>query len=519
MSDTIRVTLPDGSVREVAAGTTSRQVAEGIGAGPRAGGRWPPRWTASVRDLDRPIERGRLPRHPHRSRSRGARGAAPLLGPRPRDRGARALSRCRYRLRPADRGRLLLRLRGATAVHARGPGADRSEDGRGREAPTTRSCARSWTATRPTAASPTIRSSSSGSPSWATTRPSRVYTDGPFTDLCRGPARPEHRAAQAFQAAPRRRAPIGGATSSGRCSSGSTAPPGSRRRTSTPTSTGSRRRASATTGCSGEQLDLFSISEVVGPGLVLWHPQGCDDQVAADPRGRGRQRRQWLRPRLHAQRHPRGAVPDLGAPAALRREPVSAHGGRRRRVGGRALPGEADELPDARAHLQEPAAELPRPAAPAERSGQRLPEREVGHAARPAAGARPQHGRRAHLLHAWTRSRTRSSSAWTRWTGWCGQTFGFELDFEISTRPEERLGERRDLGPRGGDRCSERWSGRGFRIGSTRAAARSTGPRSTSSSGTRSAGCGRGPRSSSTSTCRSGSSSSTPGRTTGRTGR
>ncbi|MGH7513093.1 MAG: TGS domain-containing protein, partial [Gemmatimonadales bacterium] len=30
---TIRVTLPDGSVREVPAGTTSRQVAEGIGPG------------------------------------------------------------------------------------------------------------------------------------------------------------------------------------------------------------------------------------------------------------------------------------------------------------------------------------------------------------------------------------------------------------------------------------------------------------------------------------------------------
>ncbi len=45
-----------------------------------------------------------------------------------------------------------------------------------------------------------------------------------------------------------RPAPTGGATRDARCCSGSTAPPGSRRRTSRPTSTGWRRPASATTG-------------------------------------------------------------------------------------------------------------------------------------------------------------------------------------------------------------------------------------------------------------------------------
>ena len=34
---TVQVTLPDGSQREAPAGTTSRQIAEGIGPGPGAG--------------------------------------------------------------------------------------------------------------------------------------------------------------------------------------------------------------------------------------------------------------------------------------------------------------------------------------------------------------------------------------------------------------------------------------------------------------------------------------------------
>ena len=55
MSATIRVTLPDGSVREVPSGTTSRQVAEGIGAG-LARAALAARVNGVVRDLDRPLE-------------------------------------------------------------------------------------------------------------------------------------------------------------------------------------------------------------------------------------------------------------------------------------------------------------------------------------------------------------------------------------------------------------------------------------------------------------------------------
>jgi threonyl-tRNA synthetase len=52
---TIRLTLPDGSVREVPAGTTSREVAQSIGAG-LARAAIAARVDGQIRDLDRPIE-------------------------------------------------------------------------------------------------------------------------------------------------------------------------------------------------------------------------------------------------------------------------------------------------------------------------------------------------------------------------------------------------------------------------------------------------------------------------------
>jgi threonyl-tRNA synthetase len=55
VSDPIRITLPDGSVREVPRGTTARQLAEGIGAG-LARAALAARVNGAVRDLDRPLE-------------------------------------------------------------------------------------------------------------------------------------------------------------------------------------------------------------------------------------------------------------------------------------------------------------------------------------------------------------------------------------------------------------------------------------------------------------------------------
>src|SRR5205823_5766946 len=55
MSSTIRVTLPDASVREVPAGTTSRQIAEAIGPG-LARAALAARVNGAVWDLDRPLD-------------------------------------------------------------------------------------------------------------------------------------------------------------------------------------------------------------------------------------------------------------------------------------------------------------------------------------------------------------------------------------------------------------------------------------------------------------------------------
>src|SRR5439155_985784 len=101
--------------------------------------------------------------------------------------------------------------------------------------------------------------------------------------------------------------------------------------------------------------------------------------------------------RVHAARDARAAVSALGAPPALRRKPVPADGGGRGGGRGRAVSGEADELPDAHSHLRLAAAQLPRPPDPARGNRQRVSQRALRDAARHAARARAHDGRRAHL--------------------------------------------------------------------------------------------------------------------------
>ena len=209
MSAHVRVTLPDGSVREVPAGTTPRAVAEAIGAG-LARAALAARVDGAVWDLDRPLEGDALAILTERDPEALdvlRHSAAHVLATAVRE----LLPERRDRLRPADRGRLLLRLRGATARSR--PRTSRGSRPRWREVArreTTRSCARWWTGPRPTAGSPTTRSSSSASRELGDDETITVYTDGPFLDLCRGPARPRHRPAQALQAAPRRRRLLAG---------------------------------------------------------------------------------------------------------------------------------------------------------------------------------------------------------------------------------------------------------------------------------------------------------------------
>ena len=69
-------------------------------------------------------------------------------------------------------------------------------------------------------------------------------------------------------------APTGAATRSTRCSSASTARPGRRRQSSTATCSGWKRLRRRDHRRLGRELDLFSVSEEIGPGLILWHPKG-----------------------------------------------------------------------------------------------------------------------------------------------------------------------------------------------------------------------------------------------------
>ena len=82
---------------------------------------------------------------------------------------------------------------------------------------------------------------------------------------------------------------------------------------------------------------------------------------------------------------------------------------------------------------------VPRPAAPLRRGLDAAPQRARRHAARPAARAARHPGRRAHLLHGRSRSRTRSSRA-LDYAAYLYELFGLEARFELSTRPDNKLG-------------------------------------------------------------------------------
>ena len=96
----------------------------------------------------------------------------------------------------------------------------------------------------------------------------------------------------------------------------------------------------------GKQLDLFSIQELAGPGLIFWHPKGgiirkeMEDWMRDSTEAR-------LLSRVHAAC---GAAPTLlyvWARRLLRAEYVRLHGTGRRRI-----PRQADELPGSHPYLQ-----------------------------------------------------------------------------------------------------------------------------------------------------------------------
>jgi threonyl-tRNA synthetase len=272
VSDRVRVTLPDGSVREVAAGTTARTVAESIGPG-LARAAVAARVDGAVWDLDRPIE--------------GDVSLAILT-----DRDPDALEVLRH-----SAAHVL-----ATAVRDLFPGAaigfgppiedgfyydfevprpftpedlERIEARMGEVAqadyPFVREVVDRQAANRRFADDPLKleRISELGDHETIT-----VYTDGPFTDLCRGPHIPRTSRLKHFKL-------LHAAGAYWR---------GDEKRQMLQRIYGTawfkkedleaylhrleeaRKRDHRVLG---RQLDLFSISDIVGPGLVLWHPKGA----------------------------------------------------------------------------------------------------------------------------------------------------------------------------------------------------------------------------------------------------
>jgi threonyl-tRNA synthetase len=272
VSDTVRVTLPDGSVRDVTSGTTVRAVAEGIGAG-LARAAVAAKVDGAVWDLDRPIERD---------------VSLAILT----DRDPEALEVLRH-----SAAHVL-----ATAVRDLFPSAgigfgppiedgfyydfevprpftpedlERIEAKMGQVAkadyPFVREVVDRDTANRRFADDPLKleRISELGDDETIS-----VYTDGPFTDLCRGPHIPgtgrlKHfkllHAAGAYWRGDEKRQMLQRIYGTAWFKKEDLDAYLHRLEEA-------RKRDHRVLG---RQLDLFSISEVVGPGLVLWHPRGA----------------------------------------------------------------------------------------------------------------------------------------------------------------------------------------------------------------------------------------------------
>ncbi len=272
LSETLRVTLPDGSVREVARGTTARAIAESIGPG-LARAAVAAKVNGAVRDLDRPIE---------------ADATLAILT----ERDPEALEVLRH-----SAAHVL-----ATAVREVFPGAgigfgppiedgfyydfevprpftpedlEKIEARMGQVAkadyPFVREVVDRSAANRRFADDhlKLERIGELGDDETIT-----VYTDGPFTDLCRGPHIPgtgrlKHfkllHAAGAYWRGDEKRQMLQRIYGTAWFKKEDLDAYLHRLEEA-------RKRDHRVLG---RQLDLFSISDVVGPGLVLWHPRGA----------------------------------------------------------------------------------------------------------------------------------------------------------------------------------------------------------------------------------------------------
>ena len=248
MSSTIRITLPDASVREVPAGTTAGQIAESIGPG-LARAALAARVNGSIWDLGRPLDADAtvaiLTERDPDALDVLRHSAAHILAT-----AVRGCARTPDRLRPADRRRLLLRLRGR-------PSRSRPRISRRSRTRCGRSRREKYPFVREEVnraeAQQALRRRSAQARAALGARRRRGHLDLHRRSVHRSlsrPARARHVAPQALQADCTRPARIGAATRSGRCCSASTAPRCSRRTSSTRTSPHRGGEASATTACS-----------------------------------------------------------------------------------------------------------------------------------------------------------------------------------------------------------------------------------------------------------------------------
>jgi threonyl-tRNA synthetase len=272
VSGTVRITLPDGSVREVPAGTTARQIAEGIGAG-LARAALVARVNGSVWDLDRPIDADanvailtdRDPETLEVLRHSSAHilatavrelfpGAGIGFGP-PIEDGFYYDFQVDRPFTPEDLARIEAKM-GEVAQ---------------RDYPFLREVVDRAQANRRFADDPLKLERIAELRDDETIT---VYTDGPFTDLCRGPHVPRTGRLKHFKL-------LHAAGAYWR---------GDERRQMLQRIYGTawfkkedldnylhrleeaRKRDHRVLG---KQLDLFSISDIVGPGLALWHPKGA----------------------------------------------------------------------------------------------------------------------------------------------------------------------------------------------------------------------------------------------------